>query len=161
MRKPPTLATTEITPQTIQFEGLSGMDCRKWWQETPDTHPVKASIRRAQVEWAIRMPIFCIRDYKGFLRTMIETYGRSSWRSTFEYLDRDLVVSFKPTDFTRVFGILGSQGKKVQPKKISKEVELFFIRLVCEDMIEADQEALAETSKGRGLKKTDIQEGLW
>ena len=105
------MATTpkkaEATPQTIQFEGLSGMDCQKWWQETPDDHPIKASIKRAQVEWAIRMPVFCIRDYEGCLRAMIETYGRASRRSTFQYLDRDLVVSFKAADFTRVFGIRG------------------------------------------------------
>ena len=40
-------ATAEITPQNIAFEGLSGMDYRKWWQETPNDHVVKASIRRA------------------------------------------------------------------------------------------------------------------
>ena len=148
-------AAIEIMPQTLQFEGLSGIDCRKWWQETPNDHAVKASIKRAQVEWAIWMPVFCIRDYEDFLHTMIETYGKSSQWSTFECLDKDLVVSFKVVDFTRVFGIPGPQGKKVQPKKIS-EVKLFFIRLVCGDMTEAKQVALAETSKGRRLKKIDI-----
>ena len=49
-RKPTTPTAAKITPQTIQFEELSGMDCKKWWQETPDDHPIKASIRRAQVE---------------------------------------------------------------------------------------------------------------
>ena len=44
---------------------------------------------------------------------------------------------------------------------MNKEVKMFFIRLVYGDMFEAEQEALAETSKGRGLKKTNIQEGHW
>ena len=76
------------------------MDLLKWWQETPDDHPIKASIRRAQVEWAIQMPTFCIRDNEGCLRAMIETYGKTYQRSTIQYLGRDLVVSFKATDFT-------------------------------------------------------------
>ena len=113
------------------------------------------------MEWAIRMPFFCIQEYEGFLRAMIETYGRGSRKSTFQYLGKDLVVSFKAANFTRVFGIPRLQGKKVQSKKISKEVKMFLIRLVCGDMAEAKQEALAETSKCRGLKKIDIQEGLW
>ena len=102
-----TAPAAEVTPQTIQSERLSGMDCRKWWQEIPDDHPIKASIKRAQVEWAIRMPVFCIREYEGCLRAMIETYDRTSQRSTFQYLGRDLVVSFKAANFTRVFGIPG------------------------------------------------------
>ena len=35
------------TLQTITFKGLNGAKCRKWWQETPDKHHVKASIRKA------------------------------------------------------------------------------------------------------------------
>ena len=96
---------------------------------------------------------FCIREYEGCLCAMIKTYGRASRKSTFQYLDRDMVVSFKAADFTRVFGIPGPQGKKVQPKKISKEGKLFLIRLVCGDLTEAEQVALAETSKGRGLRR--------
>ena len=142
------LVTTEITPQNIAFEGLSSMKCRK------------ILTGRAKVEWAIRMLIFCICNYEGFLCTMIEAYDRASRRSSFPYLERDLVVSFKAADFIRVFDIPGPQGKKVEPRKISKEVKMFLIRLVCEDMAEAEQEVLTETSKGRGLKKTNIQEGL-
>ena len=83
------------------------MECRKWWQENTDNHMVKASIRRAQVEWAIRVLVFCIRDYEGFLRTMIEAYDRVSRTSSFPYLEKDLVVSYKAGDFMRVFGISG------------------------------------------------------
>jgi hypothetical protein len=81
-----------VTPQNISFEGLNGAECRKWWQENPDTHQAKASMRRAQVEWAVKMPVFCIREYEGFLRTMIEAYDRFSRTSTFSYLGRNVVV---------------------------------------------------------------------
>ena len=96
------------------------MDCRKWWQENANNHAVKASIGRAQVEWAIRMLMFCIQDYKGFLHTMITTYDKVSRTSSFPYLGRDLVVSYKAGDFTRVFGIPWPQGKKIEPRKITK-----------------------------------------
>ena len=54
------VTTSTITPHNIAFEGLTGMDYRKWWQENANNHTVKASIRRAQVEWAIRMHVFYI-----------------------------------------------------------------------------------------------------
>ena len=38
---------------------------------------------------------------------------------------------------------------------------MFLIKLVCGNMAEAEQEVLVETSKGRGLKKIDSQEGPW
>ena len=88
------------TVQSITFEGLNGAECRKWWQETPDNHLVKASIRKAQAEWVVQMPVFCIRDYERFLRIMIETYDRFSRSSTFEYLGCKLTVSFRLADFT-------------------------------------------------------------
>ena len=66
------------TAQNVAFEGLNGAECRKWWQETPDNHLVKASIQKAQVERVIQMPIFCIRDYEGLLHIMIEMYDRFS-----------------------------------------------------------------------------------
>lgn len=68
---------TEIpTTQNVAIEGLNGAECWKWWQETLDNHHVKANIRKAQVEWVIQMPVFCIRDYEGFLCIMIEMYDR-------------------------------------------------------------------------------------
>ena len=64
------------------------------------------------------MLVFCIRDFEGVLRTMIEAYDRHSHKSLVPYLGYDLVISFWPTDFTRVFGILGSAqgGKKIDNK---------------------------------------------
>ena len=50
----------QTTPQNVAFEGLNGLDCRKWWNENPDTHLVEASIQKAQLECAIRMPLFYI-----------------------------------------------------------------------------------------------------
>ena len=92
---------------------------------------VKASIRKAQVEWVVQMPVFCIRDYEGFLRIMIETYDRFSRSSTFKYLGCKLIVSFRRADFTWVFSILGHAqgGRKIEskPKKLSHEVKLKLI----------------------------------
>ena len=78
----------------------------------------------------------------------------------FEYLGCNLVVSFKPADFTRVFGIPSHAqgGRKIEskPKKMSQEVTMQLIQLVCRDLSQAEQEALSDTSKGRGLKKSNI-----
>jgi hypothetical protein len=153
--------TVPVTAQNVAFEGLNGTECRKWWQENPDNHPAKASMRRAQVEWAVRMPVFCIREYEGFLRTMIEAYDRFSRTSTFSYLGKNVVISFRAADFTRVFGIPGTQGAKIEYKKIPKEEKLLLIRLVCGDVPVKDQEELAKTSSGRGLRRTSVQEGQW
>ncbi len=103
--KPSTSATAEITPQTIQFERLSGIDSRKWWPRNPWWSCSKSKHQKGTGGMGNSDAFFCIRDYKGFLHAMIETYGRASRRSSFEYLDKDLVVSFKATDFTQVFGI--------------------------------------------------------
>ena len=35
------------------------------------------------------------------------------------------------------------------------------IQLVCGDLSPTEQEALSDTSKGRGLKKSNIQKGYW
>ena len=111
------------------------------------------------------MPVFCIRDYEGFLRIMIETYDRFSRSSTFKYLGCKLTVSFKPANFTRVFGVPGHAqgGRKIESKlkKLNREVKLKLIQLVCGDLSQVEQETLSDTSKGRGLRKSSIQEGHW
>ena len=94
------------------------------------------------------------------MRTMVETYDGFSRTSSFSYLGRDLVISYKATYFTRVFGILWSHGKKIEPRKISKEAKLFLIKMVCGDVPEVEWATLVETLKGRGLWK-NIQEGHW
>ena len=50
----------ELTHLTVQFEGLNGSECRKWWQETPEVDQIKQILIRAQVHWAIQLPIFSI-----------------------------------------------------------------------------------------------------
>lgn len=142
-------ATDNLTAQNVSFEGLNGAECRKWSQETPDNHLVKTSIRKAQVEWAIQMPVFCIRDYKGFLDTMIETYDRFYRNSLFTYLGHDLVISFRLANFTRVFGIPGHAqgGRKIdnKPEKLSREVKAQLVQLVCGDLTQTEKEALMDT----------------
>lgn len=49
----------------------------------------------------------------------------------FSCMGRDVVVSYNAIDFMSVFDIPGSHEMKIDHKKISKEVKLFFIRLVC------------------------------
>lgn len=75
--------------------------------DTPDNDLVKQNLRKAEVEWAIRMPMFPMREYEGALRFMVDTFHRHTCTSTFEYLGRDVTISFKAGDFTRVFGIPG------------------------------------------------------
>ena len=31
----------DLSHKTVQFEGLNGNKCRKWWQDTPDTDVIK------------------------------------------------------------------------------------------------------------------------
>lgn len=69
---------------------------------------------------------------------MIETYDRFSRSRTFSYLERDVVVLYKAADSTRVFGIPGSHGTKIEHQKISKELKLFLIRLVCGNVPEKE-----------------------
>lgn len=52
------------------------------------------------------------------------------------YKKHRMTVSFKPRDFTRVFGIPGPSGKKVEIKnhKLSRERKEHWIRLVVHDL---------------------------
>ena len=43
----------ELTHLAVQFEGLNGSECRRWWQETPEVGQIKKILIRAQVYWAI------------------------------------------------------------------------------------------------------------
>lgn len=80
------------------------------------------------MEWAIQMSVFCIKDFEGVLLTMIEACDRHSHKSSVPYLGYDIVISFWPTDFTRVFFILGAAqgGKKIdnKPKKWTEEIAI-------------------------------------
>lgn len=106
-------AKNDVTMDTITFEGLTRTNCRKWWNETPHDEPMKTQLRQAQVQWAIQMPIFCIKDFEVVLWAMIGAYDPHRRQSVFDYEHRQITVSFASTRFTRVFGIPGVQGKKV------------------------------------------------
>ena len=75
----------ELTHLTIQFEGLNGIECRRWWQETLEADPIKQTLIRAQVHWAIQLPLFSIRVFEPVLHTMIKTFSPDNRVSTFMY----------------------------------------------------------------------------
>lgn len=86
----------DLTHLTVQFEGLNGTECRKWWKETPESDQIKQILVRAQVHWAIQLPIFSIRLFESVLRTMIKTYSPHTRTSTFMYKRHQMTISFKP-----------------------------------------------------------------
>ena len=85
------------------------------------------------------MPVFCIQDFEDVLRIMIKAYDKHSRKSLVPYLGYDVVISFQPADFTRVFDILGTTqgGKKIysKPRKMDKERKLKLVELVCKDQL--------------------------
>ena len=68
-------AKEELTHLTVQFEGLNGSECRRWWQQTPEANQIKQILIRAQVHWAIQLSIFSIQVFEPVLCTMIKTYS--------------------------------------------------------------------------------------
>ena len=121
----------------------------KVWQETPEADQIKQILVRAQVHWAIQLPIFSIRLFKLVLRTMIKTYNRHSRTSAFMYKKHQMTVSFNSRDFTRVFGIPGLGGKKVEIKnrKLSQEQKEHWIRLVGRDLTSEERDSVIKGSK--------------
>ena len=75
------------------------------------------------------------------------------------------MVSFQLVYFTRVFGIPGkAQGRariNIKAHKMSKEMKLQLIRLVCKDDVQQHIDTLMATSTKRGLQKSEICEGHW
>lgn len=94
---------------------------------------------------------------------MIKAYSQESRTSTFMYKKHQMTVSFKPRDFTRVFGIPGPDGKKVEIKnhKLSQEWKEHWIRLVSRDLTPEEKDSMLKGSKCRGLRRDFIQEGHW
>ena len=105
---------------------------------------IKQILIQAQVHWAIQLPIFSIRVFKPVLRTMIKTYSPQSRTSTFMYKEHQMVVSFKPRDFTRDFSIPGPDSKKVEIKthKLPRERKEHWIDLVCRDLTPAERDVV-------------------
>lgn len=154
----------EITWKTVTFEGLSGVECRTWWDNTPDAHFLKGQLRRAGVHWAIQMPLPSIREYEGPLRGMIDTFDRDSRRSTLKYCGTEIQISFSAQEISRVFGIPGMHGKKIdlKPRKLSREEKEKYIKLVSRNLSQSELESLAgASSKNRGIKKSFVAPGEW
>lgn len=72
-------------------------------------------------------------------------------------------MSFASTKFTRVFGIPGVQGKKVdKAQKISPDLKDKLLKLMCrDDLTQTELDSLERASKGRGLRKSFLREGIW
>ena len=85
---------------------------------------------------------------------MIEAYSPHSRTSTFMYKKHRMTVSFKPKDFTRVFGIPDPGGKKVEIKnhKLSQERKEHWIRLVDCDLTPEEMDSVVKGSKCRELR---------
>ena len=143
----------DLSHKTVQFEGLNGNKCRKWWQDTPDTDVIKKILVRAQVHQAIQLPIFSIRLFESILRTMVGSYDQRSRTSTFQYKQHQVTVSFKPNDFTRVFGIPGPGGRKVDIKtqKLSQECKEHWVKLVSRNLSAEEFDSVLKGGKSRGL----------
>ena len=94
---------------------------------------------------------------------MVKTYNRHSRTSTFMYKKHQMTVSFNSRDFTRVFGIPGLGGKKVEIKnhKLSQAQKEHWIRLVGCDLTSEERDSVIKGSKCRGLCKDFIREGHW
>lgn len=56
-----------VTVQTLTFKSVSGIECCTWWEETPDDHLVKASLRKVNVDKAIPMLVFNVRFFEPIL----------------------------------------------------------------------------------------------
>ena len=94
---------------------------------------------------------------------MVESYNQNSRTSTFVYKQHRMTVSFKPKDFTMVFGILGPGGQKVDTKtrKLSQECKEYWVKLVSCDLTSEEIEFVVKGGKSRGLRRDFIQEGHW
>ena len=64
-----------------------------------------------------------------------------------------MTVSFKPNDFTRVFGIPGLGGQKVDIKiqKLSQERKEYWVKLVSHDLSAEEFDSVLKGGKSRGL----------
>ena len=78
------------------------------------------------------------------------------------YKKHQMMVSFKPRDFTRVFGIPSPEGKvEIKNHKLSQEWKEHWIRLVGCDLTLEEMDSMVKGSKCRGLRQDFIWEGHW
>lgn len=94
----------------------------------------KESVRRAQVDHAIQMPTFNIKEFEPVLRTMVLGYNPQERALVIQFQGHTVQVSFKPKDFRQVFGILEKGAFAAKPtKKITREKKKWLMDLVCKD----------------------------
>lgn len=92
------------------------------------------------------------------MRTMIAAFDHTTKKSTFQYMKHTVTVSFTAADFTRVFGIPGRNGKKVDMKaqKMNVDQKEHWIRMVSRNLTPTEFDSIAKTTKGRGMKKSFV-----
>lgn len=155
---------TQVTADTILFEGLLGTVCRQWWENatSPSNIEVKIELTKARVHDAIQMPIFNIKEFEPCLRQMIKTYDPELPTLSFNFQHTDIIVSFNSNDFERVFGI-PDKGKKIDKKvtKLSEERRTQLLKEMCRDNLTTEELSRILDPKGRGLKKTFLKSGIW
>lgn len=156
-------ATRKVTADTIVFEGVNGAKCRKWWQENVADHEVKKNLQRAGVHWAIQMLVFPIKKFEVPLQMMVGVFDANSRTRTFDYGNHRLRVSFVAADFTRVFGIPGRNGKKVElkAKKMNKDMKEHWVKIVSRNLTPVELAFVTNATKNRGMKKSFVAERPW
>lgn len=89
---------------------------------------MKESLRRAQVDHAMQMPTFNIKEFKP------SGYNPHEHASVIQFQGHTMQVSFKPEDFKRVFGIPEKGAPVAKPtKKLTREKKKWLMDLVCRD----------------------------
>lgn len=120
--------------ENVAFESVTGSECRTWWEETFPDHVIKDSLRKAQVDHAIQMPTFNIKDFEPVLWTMVSRYNPQERASIIQFQGCTIRVSFKPEDFKRVFGVPEKEASAAKPtKKLTKEKKKWLMDLVFRD----------------------------
>ncbi|XP_057855203.2 uncharacterized protein LOC131064892 [Cryptomeria japonica] len=150
-----------IMAANVAFESMTGSECRNWWEETPLDHVTKDSLRRAQVDHAIQMPTFNIKEFEPILRTMVSGYNPQERASVIQFQGCTVRVSFKPEDFRRVFGIPEKGASAAKPtKKLTKEKNKWLMDLVRRDDLTEEQWKSA-WGDSRRMKRVFIAPGEW
>lgn len=121
----------------------------------------KDSLRKAQVDHAIQMPTFSIKDFEPILRTMVPGYNPQERASVIQFQGCTVRVSFKLEDFRMVFGILERGASAAKPtKKLTKEKKKWLMDLVCKDDLTKEQWESA-WADDKGMKHAFIVPGAW
>lgn len=151
----------ELTTANVAFESVTGSECRTWWEENPPDHVMKESLKKAQVDHAMQMPIFNIKEFEPVLWTMVSGYNPHERASVIQFQGHTVQVSFKAEDFRHVFGIPDKGAAIAKPtKNLTKEKKKWLIDLVCRDDLTEEQWKSIWVDS-RGMKRSFIAPGEW